>query len=105
MKERDPERIVDVQEARGAVLVLHECEALLAKFARRVKIAPHHIKRMQAEQHLEQPWRVPQVLTERAGPGVGVFHLGGGIALDGDQGGAQSGLQAQLVLGALQRVR
>src|SRR5689334_19667323 len=83
MKQRNPERIVDVQEARGAVHVLHECEALLAEFSRRMKIAPHHIKRMQSEQYLEQPWRFPQVLTELAGPGVGVFHLWGGIALNG----------------------
>ena len=56
------------------------------------------IKCPQSPQHGEKLRGVPHLLAQRARPGIGLFHFGGGLALGRHQRLTQGRLDAQLLL-------
>ena len=55
----------------------------------------------QAPQHREEQRSFPYLLAQLPRPGVDSFHLGGSIALGGDQRHTHSDVQRQFLLGVL----
>ena len=71
--------------ARGVLLALGQAEELLRQLPGLRQLPPRFIHHPQPSQHREELWRLPQLLTQRSGPGEGVFHFRGRLTLGGDQ--------------------
>ena len=93
------------EKERWVVHPLSQAEALLREFPRRLILGANQIKPPQPKQDREELRRLPHLPAQLPGSGIGLPDFRGPLALNRHQGRAQGGLQAQLVLGTLSRVR
>ena len=84
---------------RGVVGTLRQAQQRLPEFTRRVKLGPDQIKPPQTKQDRNQLWRLAHLLTQRAGLGVGLLHLGCCLPFGRLQGRAEGEVQGQGLLG------
>jgi hypothetical protein len=84
---------------RRVGLGLGQAEQLLCELVRRLHLSSRQIIRHQPPQHRKELRGVAHLLTQLAGTGVGVRHVGGALSLDRHQGWTESDLQIQLTLG------
>jgi hypothetical protein len=95
---------VGLQEEARVVEALGQTQALLAQLVRRLMLPSDVIKHPESYQNREELCRLVELLTERAGAGVGMFYFQGRIAFGHPQQPAQGALQLQFLLGALRGV-
>ena len=85
-----PQLIVGEQAQRRVGLGLGQAEQLLPELGRRLYVPSVQIILHQPPQHREELRRVAELRTQLPRPGVGAFHLGGGMPLGGTQRRAQA---------------
>ena len=71
-KQDPPQHRVGMSEAFRVVLALRQGEELLPELTRRLELPSRPIKLRQSRQHHEELRRVPHLLAQLAGTGVGV---------------------------------
>ena len=61
---------------RGVIGTLRQAQQSFPELSCRVQLWPYKIKPLQPKQDWDKLWRLAHLLTQRAGLGVGVLHLG-----------------------------
>jgi hypothetical protein len=104
MKQRLSLGKVGSQQA-NKVLVAFGQEAMLLSYLTGCLILPsQEINHPESPQHREETSSVPDLLAERARPGVNLLHVWSCIALDGHKRWTKRGVQNQLVLDTFRSV-
>ena len=89
----------------ASTAVVSEPQQLCDQILRCLQVGPGEVEPPEGVDDGTELHRLASLLTQRESASVGLFHLGGGIALGRHQGWAKRGLKLQLPLRPLARVR
>ena len=95
-EEHVAERVMRLHEERGLAGPPGQAKEMLGHRARRGQLAAHRVEPAEPDEDGEELRGVPELLAQRAGAAVALLHLARGLALHGDERGAELAAQAEL---------